>query len=136
MLKSALIVVLLGLCLGSYPAGVSRAQEASKQTEAEVSPAEEETTREDLLESQSSVHGRHARRLFKTAYWAAGLTGDMKDIYETYGYPSSRYREEKVGVILEKWTYLEDGRQFIFRDDRLTRTRQFNPGSALGVYLK
>lgn len=136
MLKSAVVIGLAGLFLSVPLVGGSLAQDTSEESAAEVTPAEEEITQEDLLEAQGSVHGKRGRRLFKTAYWAAGLTGDMKEIYDSYGYPSSRFREQKVGVVLEKWTYLEAGRQFIFRDDKLTRTRNFNPGSALGVYLK
>ena len=93
-------------------------------------------TQEEMLEELDQVHGKHERRLFKTAYWAAGLEGDMRNIYDTYGYPSSRYREVEAGVTLEKWTYLEDGKQFIFRDGKLMRTGRVNLDSDLGVYLK
>ncbi len=137
MLKFTVICAFVGLALSIPLAGASLAQNTSEESDVEVTPAEEEEiTQEDLLETQGSVHGRRGRRLFKTAYWAAGLTGDMKRIYDSHGYPSSRYREQKVGVILEKWTYLETGRQFTFRGDRLKRTRRFNPGSTLGIYLK
>jgi hypothetical protein len=136
-MKFTAICALAGLGLIITLAGASFAQDAPDEPDIEVTPAEEEEiTQEDLLEAQDSVHGKRGRRLFKTAYWVAGLTGDMKRIYDSYGYPSGRYREHKVGVILEKWTYNEAGRQFIFNGDRLTRTRRFNPGSALGIYLK
>ena len=135
-MKFAVMIGLAGLVLGIPLVDVSLGQETSGKSAAEVAPAQEEMTQEDLLEAQGSVHGKRGRRLFKTAYWAAGLIGDMKRIYDTYGYPSSRYREQKAGVVLERWTYLDAGLQFTFRDDKLTRTRHFNPGSALGVYLK
>ena len=137
MLKFTVICALLGLILIIPLAGASLAQDTSEESDVEITPAEEEEiTQEDLLEAQDSVHGKRGRRLFKTAYWAAGLTGDMKRIYDSHGYPSSRYREQKVGVVLEKWTYLEAGRQFVFRGNKLTRTRRFNPGSTIGIYLK
>lgn len=137
MLKFTIITALAAGFILSVPlAGASFAQDTSEESDAKIAPSEEEITQEDLLEAQDSVHGKRGRRLFKTAYWAAGLTGDMKSIYDSYGYPSSRYREQKAGVVLEKWTYLEAGRQFIFRDNKLTRTRRFSPGSALGIYLK
>jgi hypothetical protein len=117
-------------------AGASIAQETTEEADTEVTPAEEEITQEDLLEDQASVRGKRGRRLFKTAYWAAGLTGDKKRIYDAHGYPSSRYREHKAGVMIEKWTYLEAGRQFVFRGDKLARTRRFAPGSAVGIYLE
>jgi hypothetical protein len=151
MLKYAIASVGLALALCAFPitdvpaqdtgAG-AKPQEAETVTEAEPQPeeteaaGEEDMTREDLLESLDQVHGKRARRLFKTAYWAAGLEGDMKAVYDAYGYPSTRYREVTAGVTLEKWTYLDDGTQFIFRDRKLTGTRDFNPGSALGIYIK
>lgn len=142
-MKSLLVVAVLGFCLGLTHAEPALAQETSEESDVEGTPAagevtqpEEEVTQEDLLETQDSVHGKRGRRLFKTAYWAAGLKGDMKEVYKAYGYPSSRYREEKVGIVLEKWTYLEEGRQFVFRGGKLSGTRRFNPGSAAGVYLE
>jgi hypothetical protein len=98
--------------------------------------AVEEVTREDLLSTRGSVHGMKGRRLFRTAYWAAGLSGDMKRTYETHGYPSGRHREVKAGVTIEKWTYIAEGKQFVFRGDRLVRTERSIPGSATGIYLK
>lgn len=131
-----LVLALAGLMVCLPLACASLAQETPEEPATEVTPAEEEITQEDLLEDQASVHGKRGRRLFKTAYWAAGLTGDMKSIYDTHGYPSSRYREYKAGVMIEKWSYLEAGRQFIFRGDKLARTRRFVPGSAVGIYLE
>jgi hypothetical protein len=87
---------------------------------------------EDTIPDRDSVHGMRERRQFRIIWWAAHLKGDMKRIYETYGYPSSRYREEVMGRIVEKWTYIDDGKMFSFRDSRLTEKRQFNPGSFKG----
>ena len=141
MVRFFVISLVLGLVLSAPLADTPLAQDTEEESEAEEAlaeeePAEAEVTRQDLLESLSEVRGKRGRRLFKTAYWAAGLEGDMKRIYDDLGYPSGRYREEKAGVTLEKWTYFEAGKQFIFRDTSLTRTREFNPGSALGIYLK
>jgi hypothetical protein len=136
MMKSIAILAVVGLSLIIPLAGACRAEDTSEKSATEIKSADEEITQEDLLEAQGSVHGKHGRRLFKTAYWAAGLAGDMKSTYDAYGYPSSRYREEKAGVVFEKWTYLEAGLQFTFRGDKLMATRRFNPGSALGIYLK
>lgn len=143
MLKIAVMAIGLSLFLSTPSADHALGRETAEESETEEAPGEveiiqedEEITREDLLERLSEVRGKRGRRMFKAAYWAAGLEADMKRIYDTYGYPSSRYREEKAGVILEKWTYLEAGKQFVFRDNRLARTREFNPGSATGIYLK
>jgi hypothetical protein len=145
-------IAAIGLAIGLvcfHPVPTAEAQEtplriqksdslSSPQPRPEEAQAagEEGMTQEELLESLSQVHGRRGRRLFKTAYWAAGLEGDMRTIYDTYGYPSSRYREVEAGVTLEKWTYLEDGKQFIFRDGKLMRTSNVNLDSDLGIYLK
>ena len=136
MLKNTALTAIACLIVCLLWNGPSIAQDTPAEPAQGDTLASEEVTKEDLLEAQASVRGKRGRRLFKTAYWAAGLTGDMKAIYDSYGYPSSRYREEKAGVMLEKWTYLDAGRQFTFRDNKLARTRRFNPGSAVGAYLK
>lgn len=87
---------------------------------------------EDAIPDPASVHGKRERRQFRIIWWAAHLRGDMKRIYETHGYPSSRYREEVMGRVVEKWTYIDEGKVFTFRDGRLTEKRQFNPGSFRG----
>jgi hypothetical protein len=90
---------------------------------------EEEITQEDLLKTKGTVHGAGARAKFRTAYWAAGLEGDMKEIYNQYGYPSARYREEKMGRVEEKWTYMEAGKQFTFSGSKLIHERKINARS-------
>ncbi len=115
---------------------------ADTTSEAEVTPTEEEAvpaeagptppkemTREELLETLIEVHGKRDRREFRAAYWVAGLEGDKKEIYDTYGNPSNRYREDRAGAVVERWIYAEDGKQFIFRDNKLTSTRTFKPGT-------
>jgi hypothetical protein len=142
MSKCGTAIIVLGLAVCAYPAGHSFAQEPQSKPKGDETPTKVEATqkgektREELLENLDEVHGKRGRRLFRTAYWAAGLQGDMRAIYDSYGYPSSRYREVKAGVNYERWTYLDAGKQFIFRDGRLIRTREFNPGSATGISLK
>jgi hypothetical protein len=97
---------------------------------------EEEISQEDLLKARGTVHGKRGRRNFKTAYWAAGLEGDMKEIYEAYGYPSARYREEKMGRIEEKWTYIEAGKRFTFRDGKLLNERDYVPSMTPAYTVK
>ena len=72
------------------------------------------------------------RRQFRIKWWAAHLPDDMREIYEEYGYPSSRYREEVMGRLVERWTYLKQGRRFAFRNGQLTEERQFAPGTFRG----
>jgi len=90
---------------------------------------EDEVTQEDLLKTKGSVHGAGSRARFRTAYWAAGLEGDMKAIYDRYGYPSARYREDKMGRIEEKWTYIDAGKQFTFSGSKMTREQRINTRS-------
>ena len=87
---------------------------------------EDEVTQEDLLKTKGSVHGAGDRARFRTAYWAAGLEGDMEEIYNRYGYPSARYREDKMGRVEEKWTYIEAGKQFTFSGSKMTREQRIN----------
>jgi hypothetical protein len=94
-----------------------------------VNAEEDEVTQEDLLETKGTVHGAGSRARFRTAYWAAGLEGDMKAIYDRYGYPSARYREEKMGRVEEKWTYIEAGKQFTFSGSKMTREQRINTRS-------
>jgi hypothetical protein len=94
-----------------------------------ASADEDEVTQEDLLKTKGTVHGAGARARFRTAYWAAGLKGDMKVIYDRYGYPSARYREDKMGRVEEKWTYIEAGKQFTFSGSTMTRERKINTRS-------
>ena len=120
-----LILALLG---GPALPGVASARvgESASQEEPSLSNQTEE---DDLLSELKTVHGKRGRRLFRVKRWAALLRGDMKSTYETYGYPSSRYREEVMGRMVERWTYLEAGRQFTFSDGRLVRERRFAPRS-------
>lgn len=140
MLRLSVLLSAPVLALSLAVAGGSSAADAETGPETgkiRVERAEEEEiTQADLLEILDSVHGERARRMFRIAYWAAGLEGDMKATYAEFGHPSYRYREIKAGITLEKWTYLNEGKQFIFRDGDLERTREFNPGSAAGLYLK
>jgi len=103
----------LALLLGGGIAAVAGAQE-------------DEVTQEDLLKTKGTVHGAGDRARFRTAYWAAGLEGDKKEIYNRYGYPSARYREEKMGRVEEKWTYIEAGKQFTFRGSKMIREQRIN----------
>jgi hypothetical protein len=138
------LALVLGLAVSFLLTGDIRAQDetaTSKEkaiSEEKVSEAEgaEEVTQQDLLETLTTVHGKHARRLFRAAYWAAGLEGDMKAVYDAHGYPSSRYREQKLGRVEEKWTYMELGKQFTFRDGKLVGEKDFNPGSLSVFSLK
>ncbi len=65
--------------------------------------------------------GKRGRRLTRVDAWVAGLEGDKKRIYEKYGHPSGRYRQESMGAVVEKWVYSDQGKTFTFRGDKLVR---------------
>ncbi len=105
--------------------------------EAEVAPSKEAAevrTQEDkdLLSQRKVVASELERRQFRIKWWAAHLPDDMRDVYDEYGYPSSRYREEVMGRLVERWTYLGQGRRFAFKDGQLIEERQFSPGTFKG----
>ena len=128
MKRISAVFLILGLLLGISLTEVIYAQDTGTQ--------EEEITQEDLLKARGTVRGKRGRSNFKVAYWAAGLEGDMKEIYEAYGYPSARYREDTMGRIEEKWTYIKAGKQFTFRDGKLTRERNFVPSASPAYTVK
>jgi hypothetical protein len=142
MLKLGIGAVAVGLTLAAWSTGFADSGANADTTAARDAQVgtrvrmDREPSRQDLLEVAGQVHGKQGRRRFRTAYWIAGLEGDMRTIYDAYGYPSSRYRETKADVTFERWTYLDAGKQFIFRAGRLVRTREFNPGSAAGMSLR
>jgi hypothetical protein len=87
---------------------------------------------DSTLPKRHAVESTREERAYRVALWASLLRGDMKTTYDAYGYPSTRYREAVLGRVLEKWTYIEAGKQFTFEDSRLVRTDEFNPGSLPG----
>lgn len=75
------------------------------------------------------VQSESEKRVFRMRLWASLLQGDMKEIHRIYGYPSTRYREEVLGRLTERWTYFANGKQFIFENSKLVKTLELNPGS-------
>jgi hypothetical protein len=99
-----------------------------------LAEGEDEVTSGDreLLSQRKVVASELERRQFRIKWWAAHLPEDMSEIYEEFGYPSSRYREEVMGRLVERWTYVKEGRRFTFRDGQLIEEREFTPGSFKG----
>jgi hypothetical protein len=104
---------------GSGPAGSEPAEIGSQSDK-------------DLLAQRRVVASELERRQFRIKWWAAHLPDGMKAVYDEYGYPSSRYREDVMGRLIERWTYVEQGRRFTFRDGQLVESRQFTPGTFKG----
>ena len=125
ILTLALTLTVFGLlCIPAVLLG----QETEFESEEEATVTNQ-TEDDEILAEQKYVQGKRERRLFRIKRLGALLKGDMLDTYKTYGYPSSRYREEVMGRVIERWTYLEEGVQFTFREGALIRERQFVPTS-------
>jgi hypothetical protein len=81
------------------------------------------------LPSHKLVMTENETRAYRLKLWAALLRGDMKDVYNTYGAPSTRYRESTMGRVVEKWVYAGRGKEFSFEGGKLGKTVDFRPGS-------
>ena len=104
------------------------AQEAS-------SPAPDQTqyvpgeVEEEIVGGLRLAKGRHGRKMWRTTYWVSQLSGDKAKVFDAWGMPSSRYREETMGRVTEMWTYLDQGVEITFEGDKLIRTKNFTPGT-------
>jgi hypothetical protein len=123
--------MILVLALGLAAAWGLAAEEAGSALEPKASETMPQSA-QDLLAERRVVTSEREDRQFRIKWWAAHLAEDMKDVYDDYGYPSSRYREETMGRLIERWTYVKEGRSFTFRDGQLVETRRFAPGTFKG----
>ena len=72
--------------------------------------------------------GKRGRRLLRHELLVKKWRNDKLSVYEEYGFPVHRLREEAYGRILEHWTYYEHGVEFVFDEDHnLVKTRTFWP---------
>jgi hypothetical protein len=67
------------------------------------------------------VKSKRERKVERINNWVEGLEGDKAKIYELYGYPSGKYREEAMGTVIERWVYPEHGVTFKFKGNKLIR---------------
>ena len=93
----------------AYAAGESAAEETEQETE---QPDDE---------TKKLVRSKRERKVERRTNWIEGLEGDKARIYELYGYPSGKYREEVMGTVIERWVYPEHGVTFKFKGKKLTR---------------
>jgi hypothetical protein len=119
-----ILAISLGFCL---PGMICAEETESASTDEATLTSDSEE--EDILSELKTVHGKRERRRFRVKRWGTLLKGDMSEVYEAYGYPSSRYREEVMGRVVERWTYLEEGRQLTFSNGELLKERRFTPRS-------
>ncbi|MFH1311771.1 MAG: hypothetical protein ABIJ00_00955 [Candidatus Eisenbacteria bacterium] len=124
-------VLVLAVVLGPAASSYILAEEAGSAESPEAAEIRAQEDK-DLLSQRKVVASELERRQFRIKWWAAHLTDDMRDVYDEYGYPSSRYREEVMGRLVERWTYVDQGRRFGFKDGQLIEERQFAPGTFKG----
>ena len=67
------------------------------------------------------VRSKRERKVERMTNWVDSLEGDRARIYELYGYPSGKYREEVMGTVIERWVYPEHGVTFKFKGNKLIR---------------
>ncbi len=76
-----------------------------------------------------TVHrGKKGRKYLRRLSLVDNLRNDKLRIYQEYGFPVHRLREEDYGRVYEHWTYYEHGMEFVFDDDHnLVKTNMFWP---------
>ncbi len=67
------------------------------------------------------IRSKRERKIERRTNWIEGLKGDKARIYELYGYPSGKFREETMGTVIEKWVYPDHGVTFKFKGNNLIR---------------
>ncbi len=60
------------------------------------------------------VTGKRERKNLRHFLYLRNLSGDMKAVYDEYGYTPHRIRLNEYGKIRQQWTYLEVGKVFVF----------------------
>jgi len=86
-------------------------------------------TDEEIVGGLRLAKGKHGRKLWRSTRWSSLLTGDKAEVFDAWGMPSSRYREEKMGRVTETWTYQDQGVEITFEGAKTIRTRRFPPGT-------
>jgi hypothetical protein len=72
--------------------------------------------------------GQKGRRYLRHTYYVENLQSDKLAVYEEYGYPRHRLRENAYGRVTEHWTYNEYGLEFVFdQNSVLVETKTFWP---------
>jgi len=60
------------------------------------------------------VTGKQERKMVRHLMYIANLQGDMKEIYDQYGFTTHRLRTNEGDRVTMTWTYLEVGLAFVF----------------------
>ena len=68
----------------------------------------------DAIYYPPQVTGKQERKMTRHLVYLANLQGDMKDVYDQYGFTTHRVRTNVAGRVTMTWTYLELGLVFEF----------------------
>jgi hypothetical protein len=119
ILVAGFVVALVMTLLPGYALAQESAPQDIEYVEGEVE--------EEMVGGLRLAKGKHGRKMWRTNYWVNSLEGDKAKIFDSYGMPSSRYREEAMGRVEETWTYLEQGLEIVFHGDKIVRTKTLFP---------
>jgi hypothetical protein len=122
VLAAGIAIALMAAFLPVYPLAQTSEPSSSDQPEYVQGGVEEE-----MVGGLRLARGKHGRRMWRTSYWVNSLTGDKARVFDSYGMPSSRYREDILGRVEETWTYLEQGVEITFHGDKIVRTEKIFP---------
>ena len=84
---------------------------------------------EEIVGGLRLAKGKHGRKMWRSTRWVSMLEGDKAKVFDAWGMPSTRYREETLGRVKEMWTYQDQGVEITFEGDSIIRTKRFTPGS-------
>ncbi len=107
---------------------IALAQETSSSTSDETAYVPGGTD-EEIVGGLRLAKGKHGRKMWRSTRWVSQLSGDKAKVFDAWGMPSSRYREETLGRVKEMWTYQDQGVEITFVGDSIIRTKRFTPGS-------
>lgn len=114
------------LIVAFLPASALAQETSSSSSQTEYVPGE---TEEEIVGGLRLAKGKHGRKMWRTTRWVDQLSGDKAKVFDSYGMPSSRYREETLGRVEETWTYLDQGVEITFQGDSIVRTKRITPGT-------
>ena len=123
-LVAGMALILIVAFLPAY--ALAQEPTSSNPDEAQYVEGEEE---EEVVGGLRLAKGKHGRKMWKATRWVNSLTGDKAEVFDSWGMPSSRYREEKMGRVTEMWTYHDQGVEITFEGDKIIRTKRFTPGT-------
>jgi hypothetical protein len=68
----------------------------------------------DIIYYPPQITGARYRKNLRHDLYVKNLTGDKLDVYQEYGFPVHRVRENGYGQVREHWFYYEAGTEFVF----------------------